>query len=168
MTNGPQSAFGVAGPRACPAGSDDVPLLLEMAADGAPDLREAARQAFLRATDPAVDPALVHLATTPGSARAALAIEVLADRAAAAAIDPLVDRSSEMATPTLAPAALKALGSLIRPDDLPWLLANYAAASDGPLADACSKCVWDVVRRHPDPAGAADVLEKPPPERRCG
>lgn len=136
---------------------DDLISLLDLAANGSPEIKSAARTAFTRATDPGINPALIRIAAATDKAQALIAIETLADRAAVEAVTPLWALAEKGDAQT---AALKALGSLIMPDDLPSLLKKLAAADDTPLAEALGKTTWEVVRRHPDPASAADLLEK--------
>ena len=136
---------------------DDLMFLLDLAMNGSPEIKSAARTAFTRATDPGINPALIRMAAATDNAQALIAIETLADRAAVEAVTPLWTLAEKAGTQT---AALKALGALIMPDDLPALLKKLAAADGTPLAETLGKTTWEVVRRHPDPANAADLLEK--------
>jgi uncharacterized protein len=138
---------------------DDLPMVLERASDSAnPALAAAARAALARATDPAIDDALARHAATGGPGTLA-AIDALAARHAVQAVDALWNLT---ASPDagIAAAAFKSLGILIPPADLPALVEKLAAAQGNPAAGETGKLVWNVVRRHPEPAAAADLLEK--------
>lgn len=137
---------------------DDLPFLLGLAAsEGSPEVSAAARSAFSRATDPGINAALIQIATAPGNAQALVAIEMLAERSAVEAVTPLWKLVEHGDAKTTQPA-LKALGTLINPADLPALLKRFVAADGTPLADAFAKTTWDVARRHPDPTSAAALL----------
>lgn len=139
---------------------DDVSFLLGVAgSEESPETSAAARSAFTRATDPGIDAALIRIATTADNPQALVAIDMLAERAAVEAVTPLWKLVENGDSKSKEPA-LKALGSLINPAELPALLKKFAAADGTPLADAFGKTTWDVVRRHPEPASAAAVLEE--------
>jgi hypothetical protein len=138
---------------------DDLPMVLERASDSAnPTLAAAARAALARATDPAIDDALARHAATGGPGTLA-AIDALAARHAVQAVDALWKLAASPDAGTAA-AAFKSLGILIPPAGLPALVEKLAAAQGNPAAGETGKLVWNVVRRHPEPAAAADLLEK--------
>jgi uncharacterized protein len=140
----------------CP---DDLPMVLDLAADSEnPALCAAAKSALVRATNPEINPALIHDVTT-GDARALPAIEALAARHTVEAADHLWNASSSN-NATVSSAAFKALGAILPPAQLPAALDRLAAAQGSPAADGIGKLVWDVIRRHPEPAAAADLLDQ--------
>ena len=92
-------------------------------------------------------------------ARSVPAIEALAARHAVEAADTLWKASSSD-NPAVCSAAFNALGTILPPEQLPAVLDKLAAAEGNPAADEIGKLVWDVVRRHPAPADAANLLEQ--------
>lgn len=137
---------------------DDLPLVLDCASDTADSvISKAAAAALTRAIDPAIDTALTtHTASGP---RAPAAIQALAARHTTKAVDPLW-QSVTSPDPAIAAAAFQALGTLIPPADLPGLLEKLRASHGGKQAEQTAKLFWNVLRRHPDPAAAADMVEK--------
>ncbi len=139
--------------------SDDLELLLDLAAaTSAPELSAAATAALRRGTHAGINPALIRLADK-GGPRAIAAIEALASRDALEAVVDLWTLTA-VQDAGVAEAALKALGSLISPAELDGLVKKLIAADGTPPAAALSQLIWNVTRRHPDPAAAADLLEK--------
>ncbi|HEX5790011.1 MAG TPA: HEAT repeat domain-containing protein, partial [Luteolibacter sp.] len=138
---------------------DDLPQILALQSDTAtPGLSAAAKGALSRATDPAIDPSLLQIAGTDAATRIA-AIDALASRNVVGS----VDRLWPLATapdPQVAAAAYRALGTLLLPEALPDVLTKLAAAKDKPAMDALGDLLWNVVRRHPDPAAVATLLEQ--------
>lgn len=138
---------------------DELPMVLDHAADpGNAALSAAAQDALGRATNPEINPALIRHAMASDT-RAVPAIKALAARHAVEAADPLW-KASTSNNPSVSTAAFKALGAILPPDQLPAVLDKLAAAPGNPAADEIDKLVWDVVRRHPDPSAAADLLEQ--------
>jgi type 1 glutamine amidotransferase len=137
---------------------DLVMLMIGMAADSSSaELSAAAKTALRRGTDPGLNPALARIAGK-GGPLAIAAIEALAARSAVDAVDGLWALTS-VQDATVAAAAFKALGALINPGQLGDLVKKLVAAESTPLAGELDKLTWNVVRRHPDPAAAAAVLE---------
>jgi type 1 glutamine amidotransferase len=137
----------------------ELELMLDLAAGGgAPELSSAAAAALRRGTDSGINTALKLLAGT-GGPRAIAAMEALAGRAAVEAVADLWTLTAGQDA-GLAEAALKALGSLISPAELDGLVRKLIAADGTPPATALGQLTWNVIRRHPDPAAAADLLEK--------
>ena len=138
---------------------DDLELLLDLAAGGPPqELSAAATAALRRGTDAAINPGLKHFAGN-GGPRAIAAIDALAGRAALEAVADLwtLTASREVG---VADAAFKALGSLISPAELDGLVKKLVAADGTPAVAALGQLTWNVTRRHPDPAAAAELLDK--------
>lgn len=136
---------------------DDLPMVLGLVADPAsPALSTAAKAALLRATAPEIDAAMIRLAREESATRIA-AIDALASRDALAAIDPLWSLTSAQ-DPKVMTAAYKALGKLLPPDHLDDVVRRLSA-SQGAAADELGKLLWNIVRRHPDPAAAAQSLD---------
>ena len=138
--------------------ADELPLLLGFLTDTrTPELTTAAKAALLRATDPEIDPQLIRMAQSETPIRIA-AIDALAARHAQSAIDPLWSLTSSR-DPQVSAAAYKALGSLIPPDHLNQVAGKFTAAHDSPSRSELGKLLWNLVRRHPDPGAAAQVLD---------
>jgi type 1 glutamine amidotransferase len=138
---------------------DDLPMVLAMVADtGTPGLAEAAEASLLRGTHPDLNPALIRIANA-GGAQAAAAIGALAARHATEAVKGLqsLSRSSH---PEITAAAYKALGVVMRPEQMGEILEQLVAAEGKPPAAPLGKLVWDLTRRHPEPEAAAGLLEK--------
>lgn len=136
----------------------DLPMLLKMAADETkPELAKAALVSISRGTDPGINPALVEAAAWD-STQAVTAIESLIMRRAVEAADPLASLARKERAAVSA-AAWKALGALMKPDKLPAILDELAKSADKPVSTPLLKLVWDLARRHPDPAAAAGLLE---------
>lgn len=137
---------------------DDLPMILGLLADTShAALSTAAEAALLRSTSEEIDPALIRLTGEATPTRIA-AIDALAARHALPAIDPLWALSSSR-DPQVATAAYKALGILLRPDQLDEVVKTFSASHGSPSEKELGKLVWNVVRRHPDPAAAADLLD---------
>ncbi|MEI6604841.1 MAG: ThuA domain-containing protein [Verrucomicrobiota bacterium] len=137
---------------------EDLELLLDLAAGGTPpELATAATVALRRGTGVGINPALKRLAGN-GGPRAIAAIDALAGRGAVEAVADLWTLSASQEV-GVADAAFKALGSLINPAELGGLLKKLVAADGTPPAAALGQLTWNVTRRHPDPAAAADVLD---------
>jgi type 1 glutamine amidotransferase len=135
----------------------DLPMVLELATDTAtPGLSVAATAAISRATDAEIDATLIRLAREETAIRIA-AIDALAARNALAAVGPLWSLTSE-ADPKVATAAYEALGTLLPPDHLNEVLQKLTAAHGSPSGTELGKLLWNVIRRHPDPAAAARFL----------
>lgn len=133
----------------------DLPMLLKMAADETkPELAKAALTSISRGTDSGINPALIQAAgldSTP-------AIEALVLRRAVEEADALATLA-RADRPTISAAAWKALGSLMNPDQLPGILDELSKSAGKPHSAPLLKLVWDLARRHPDPAAAAVLLE---------
>jgi type 1 glutamine amidotransferase len=137
----------------------DLPWILALHADTAtPGLSAAAKAAMSRATDPAIDPALVQIAASDAPMRIA-AIDALAARNAVGSAERLWPMTSAQDSQVSA-AAYLALGVLLPPDAIPDILKKLAATKGAPAADELGKLLWNVVRRHPDPVAAALLLDK--------
>jgi hypothetical protein len=137
---------------------DDLPMMLVLLADTThAALSTAAEAALLRATSTDIDPALIRIAGEETPARLT-AIDALAARHALAAIDPLWSLTSSQ-DPKIATAAYKALGILLRPDQLDVVVKKLSASQGSPSGEELGKLVWNIVRRHPDPAAAAQALD---------
>ena len=137
---------------------EDLDLLLDLAAGGTtPEVSAAAMAALRRGTDAGINPALKRLTVT-GGPRAIAAMDALAARAAVEAVPDLWTLTASQDA-GVADAALKALGSLISPAELDGLLKKLVAADGTPQAAALGQLTWNVTRRHPDPAAAADMLD---------
>jgi hypothetical protein len=137
----------------------DLPMVLEIVTNsGTPELATAATAALTRATDLGINPELVRLAAA-AQATSVAAIDALAARHADASIDTLwsLTTASDAA---VSDAAFRALGAILPPASLAGVIDKLAAANDGPAAGGLSKLLWGVTRRHPEPAAAADLLEK--------
>ena len=137
---------------------EDLDLLLDLAAAGTPpDVSAAATAALRRGTDSGFNPALRHIAAS-GGPRAIAAMDGLAGRAAVESVPDLwtLTASHEVG---VAEAAFKALGALINPAELGVLVRKLVAADGTPSATVLGQLTWNVTRRHPDPAAAADMLE---------
>jgi type 1 glutamine amidotransferase len=133
----------------------DLPVLLKMAADETkPELAKAALTSISRGTDPGIAPALIQAAgldSTP-------AIEALVLRRAVEEADALATLA-RADRPTISAAAWKALGSLMKPDQLAGILDELLKSEGKPHSAPLLKLVWDLARRHPDPVAAAVLLE---------
>lgn len=137
---------------------EHLPLVLQLASAAEPaDLAAAAKNALARATDPAINPALLRHALDGPHALAA--IDALAARHAVATVPGLWNLVTAD-EPAVAAAAFRALGVVMPPDSFPQVIERLAAAEGGPGADACGKLLWNVLRRHPDPAAAAAMLDE--------
>ena len=137
----------------------ELELLLDLAAaTTAPELSAAASAALRRGTDAGINPALISIAVS-GGPRAIAAIEALAGRDALEAVADLWTLTAVQDT-GVAGAAFKALGSLISPAELDGLVKKLIAADGTPPAAALGQLIWNVTRRYPDPAAAADLLDK--------
>jgi uncharacterized protein len=136
----------------------ELELMLDLAASGTPpELSAAAAAALRRGTDAAIDPALRKLALA-GGPRSIAAIETLAARAALEAVPDLWTLSSTQDA-AVSSAAFKALGLLIHPGELEGLVSKVIAADGTPQAASLGQLMWNVLRRHPDPATAANLLD---------
>ena len=137
---------------------EDLELLLELAAGETPPAVSAAATAALRrGTDAGINPALKRLALN-GGPRGIAAIDALANRAAVEAVAGLWTLTAGHEA-GFSDAAFKALGSLISPGELDGLVKKLVAANGTPQAVALGELIWNVTRRHPDPAAAAALLE---------
>lgn len=137
----------------------DLEIMLGLAAGtNPPELSTAAVTALRRGINPDINPALRNIAKNGGT-RAIAAVEALVDRDAAEAV-PDLWRLAAGQDADVSKAAHKALGSLIMPGELHDLIKKLVAADGTPQAEALGQITWNVVRRHPDPAAAADLLEK--------
>jgi type 1 glutamine amidotransferase len=137
----------------------DLPLVLSYTANTAtPGLSAAAKAAMSRATDPAIDPALIDIAGSDTTNRIA-AIDALAARNAISLADRLWPLTTVQDSQVSA-AAYRALGTLLPPDAIPEILKKLAATKDAPVVNELGKLLWNVVRRHPDPAAAAALLDQ--------
>jgi type 1 glutamine amidotransferase len=137
---------------------EDLEFLLDLVvATTAPELSAAATAALRRGTAGDINPALKRLAGSSGP-RAIAAIDALAGRAAVEAVADLWTLTA-VQDAGLAEAALKALGSLISPAELDGLVKKLVAADGTPQAATLGQLTWNVTRRHPDPAAAAEMLE---------
>jgi type 1 glutamine amidotransferase len=138
---------------------DDLPLILGMAADNnIPELSAAAKTALRLGMDAGLNPALISIAGH-GGIQAIVAIDALVARAAVEAVDSLWPLTA-VQDAGLAAAAYKALGALIDPGQLRGLVKKLVAADGTALAGELGQLTWNVVRRHPDPAAAASLLEE--------
>jgi len=136
----------------------DLPLLLKMASDETnPDLAKAAQTSISRGTDPGINPALIQFAGSD-SPLATTAIESLVMRRAVEAADPLAILARKE-DPAVSSAAWKALGVIMKPDKLPDILDELGKSAGKPVSVPLLKLVWDLARRHPDPAAASGLLE---------
>jgi type 1 glutamine amidotransferase len=138
---------------------DDLPMVLEiMAKPSQPELAAAATSTLARATDPGINPGLVRHATaiTPTSPAA---IDALAARHALEAVDTLWSLTTA-SDASVSAAAFSALGAILPPDSLAGLIDKLAATNGNPADDSFSKLLWNITRRHPDPAAAASLLEQ--------
>jgi len=137
----------------------DLELLLDLAAaTSVPELSASATAALRRGTHAGINTALKHLANK-GGPRAIAAIDALASRDAAEAVADLWTLAADQDS-GVSEAAFKALGALINPAELDGLVKKLVAADGTPPATALGQLIWNVTRRHPDPAAAADLLEK--------
>jgi type 1 glutamine amidotransferase len=140
-------------------GPDDLPMVLEMiATPGRPELATAATAALARATDLGINAGLARHATA-GKPTSVAAIDALATRHATECIDILWPLTTAR-DPVVSAAAFKALGGILPPDSLGTVIDKLAAAADVPAGEDLSKLLWRVTRRHPDPAAAADLLDR--------
>ena len=138
---------------------EDLELLLGLAAGGTPpELSVAATAALRCGTHAGLNTALKHLASK-GGPRAIAAMDALAGRDAVEAVADLWTLTAGQDA-GLAQAAFKALGSLISPAELDGLTKKLIAADGTAPAAALGQLLWNVTRRHPDPAAAAELLEK--------
>ncbi len=137
----------------------ELPWILALPVDTAtPGLSAAAKAALSRATDPAIDPALVRIAASDATIRIA-AIDALATRNAVGVADRLWPLTSAQDSQVSA-AAYLALGALLPPAAMPDILTKLVATKGAPPADELGKLLWNVVRRHPDPSAAAGLLDQ--------
>jgi type 1 glutamine amidotransferase len=137
---------------------EHLPLVLQLASAAEPaDLAAAAKTALARATDAAINPALLRHALDGRHAPAA--IDALAARHAVAQVPGLWNLVTAD-DPAVSAAAIRALGAVMPPDSFPLVIERLVAAEGGPGADACGKLLWNVLRRHPDPAAAAAMLDQ--------
>jgi type 1 glutamine amidotransferase len=136
---------------------DDLPMVLEHAA-GNDLLATTAQTALTRATHPGISAALIQRASA-GDAGSVPAIEALAARHAVDAVDPLWILTSASDAAVCA-ASYKALASLIPPARLSAVLDRLTTAQGSPAAAETGTLLWNVVRRHPDPAATANLLEQ--------
>lgn len=137
----------------------DLPQILALVGDTAtPELATAAKAAMMRTTAPAIDPALIDIAVSDAAIRIA-AIDALATRNAVGVADRLWPLTTAQ-DPQVSAAAYRALGTLLTPATLPALLTKLAATKEEPAAEELGKLLWNVVRRHPDPAAVASLLEQ--------
>jgi type 1 glutamine amidotransferase len=137
----------------------DLALVLGIATDtSSSDLLAAVKAALCRGTDPGLNPALMRVAGN-GGIQAIFAIEALAGRSAVEAVDSLWALTS-VQDANVAAAAFKALGTLINPGQLSDLVKKLVAAEGTPQAGELDKLIWNVIRRHPDPAAAASLLDE--------
>ena len=137
---------------------EDLELLLELAAgETLPEVSAAATAALRRGTDAGINPALRRLAVN-GGPRAIAAIDALTGRAAVEAVADLWTLTA-VQDAGVSEAAFKALGLLSNPGELDGLVRKLVAADGTPPAAALAQLTWNVIRRHPDPAVAAGLLE---------
>jgi type 1 glutamine amidotransferase len=137
----------------------DLPMLLGMTADTTtPGLAKAVEAALLRGTDPGINPALIRIVAAAGPQSPA-AIGALAVRHATEAIKEL-EAIAISNDPEASSAAYKALGAVMNPEQLGEAVNQLIAADGKPLAAPLGKLVWDLTRRHPDPATAAALLDQ--------
>lgn len=137
----------------------DLPWILALPVDTAPPgYSAAAKAAISRAADPAIDTALIQIATSDAAIRIA-AIDALAVRNAVGVTDRLWPLTSAQDA-QVSVAAYRTLGALLPPDALPDILQKLAATKEAPASDELGKLLWNVVRRHPDPAAVAGWLDQ--------
>lgn len=137
----------------------DLPWILALPVDTAtPGLSAAAKAAISRATDPAIDPALIQIATSDATIRIA-AIDALATRNVVGSVDRLWTLTAAQDS-QVSSAAYRALGALLPPDALPDVLKKLATTKDPVAAADLGALLWNVVRRHPDPAAVAEWLDR--------
>jgi type 1 glutamine amidotransferase len=138
---------------------DDLPMVLGMTSDTTtPDLAKAAAAALLRGTHPGINPALLRIAAA-GEPQSPAAIDALAARHATEAIKDL-EALAHSNNPDISTATYKALGSVMNLAQLDDVVDQLITADGKPLAAPLGKLVWDLTRRHPDPASAAALLDK--------
>lgn len=136
----------------------ELELMLDLAASGTPpELSTTATAALRRGTDAAINPALRKLAKA-GGPRSIAAIETLAARTALESVPELWTLSTNQDV-GVSSAAFKALGLLINPAELDGLVRKVIAADGTPQAASLGQLMWNVLRRHPDPATAAELLD---------
>jgi type 1 glutamine amidotransferase len=144
------------GPLAMP---DDAPALLAAAGqDQDADLAESAAQALRAARAPGVDAALVAALAGKTPFRLA-ALRALSDRGAATA-EPALWVCLTDADPAVAGSAAKALGVVLPPARLESVLERLLAARADPDRETLAALAWDVARRHPERAVAAETLRR--------
>jgi len=136
----------------------ELELMLNLATAGTPpELKNAAKTAIRRSQDARINPALSKLALSGGT-HAITAVETLADRTAVESV-PDIWKLTVNQDAGVSEAAFKALGSIINPGELDTLVRKLVAADGTPQESSLGKLIWNVIRRHPDPASAADMLD---------
>ncbi len=137
---------------------EDMPMLLEAAAAKSnPDLAAAAQAGIHRATAPGINAALAQMARE--GTHAATAVAALAARQATDTVETLW-QLTKADDDTTSEAAWDGLGEILPAGEIPALIERAAAASETPYADQYARLIWHVLRRHPDPAAAAILVEE--------
>ena len=136
--------------------AEEVPMVLALTQSEA--FAEAAELTLARATHPSINGELADIATAGGGGAVA-AINALASRHAIDVTEILwtITTGEDEAMST---AAYRALGSITPPADLPALLDKLIASHGRPSESVMQSLAWNVIRRHPNPGEAADLLEK--------
>ena len=151
-------------------GGDAAPALIDALTSGSPEMAQAAKNALMRLPSAAVGPkAAGALSDAEPAAQVAL-LELLAERKASAqkgAVFELAESGNE----DVRAAALKALGDVAEPADLPRLLTLLAQASESGAQSAARQAIIAVAETISDTEKhseeALDALEGASPEQRA-
>jgi hypothetical protein len=135
----------------------DIPMLLELLASSNAELKSSAIATLVRLPGSATSALLAKsISEVPAETRITL-IEIAVARRMVEAIPALLQTALVSNVPVRS-AAMKALGEIGRPENLPGMVAGVLNASSGNERDAAEKAVMFVCHRIEDPEQRATLL----------
>jgi HEAT repeat protein len=135
----------------------DLPLLMRLLREAAPDEKAAARTSLTRLPGESVPTAIAAEMKRAAAPLRVTLIEILAARRAAATVPDLLAAAGD-ADPAVRTAAMNALGQLAGPEHLPGLVQGVLKAAAGREREAAEKCVMAVCGRIEDAENRAAPL----------
>jgi len=124
----------------------DLPLLLELLADENTELSASARASLLHLQGSGTPQALASAVIEVGPRTRITLMEIVVERRVVEAIPQLL-QTALVSNVEVRSAAMKALGELGRPEDLPGMVAGVLKASSGKERDEAEKAVMFVCQR---------------------
>ena len=134
-----------------------LPTLLTLLGDADRDIAQSAQESLAGLPGPDVDRAVAAMLDSPETGRQLMGIDLVERRRMSACLPALLKMASQ-ADAKVRPAALKRVGELAKPSDLPALLKLLTGAQSTPDLNAAEQAIAAVCSRGQDADACADQL----------